>query len=78
MQSKTPSANALLVAFDLIAFVGLAAAIAVAAAIVLVATVLLLAGRAEAAPAARSAAWSSLSNPGTAAASAGRGASLLL
>lgn len=51
MQSKTPSANSLVVAFDLIAFVALAAAIAMAAAVVLVATVLLLAGRAEAAPA---------------------------
>ena len=51
MQSKTPSANSLVVAFDLIACVALAAAIAMAAAVVLVATVLLLAGRAEAAPA---------------------------
>jgi hypothetical protein len=51
MQSKTPSANPLLVAVDLIAFVALAAAIAMAAAIVLITMVLLLAGRAEAAPA---------------------------
>jgi len=51
MQTPTPSANARIVAIDLIAFVALAAAIALSAAIVLAATVLLLAGRAEAAPA---------------------------
>lgn len=51
MQSQSRTANARLVAMDLIAFVAIAAAIALAAAIVLVATVLLLAGRAEADPA---------------------------
>jgi Ca-activated chloride channel family protein len=50
MQSQTPSANARIVAFDLIAFVALAAAIALSAAVVLTAVVLLLAGRAEASP----------------------------
>lgn len=50
MHSNRPSANARIIAFDLIAFVALAAAIALAAASVLIATVLLLAGRAEAAP----------------------------
>lgn len=51
MHSQSPSANARIVAFDLIEFVVLAAAIALTAAVVLVASVLLLAGRAEAAPA---------------------------
>jgi Ca-activated chloride channel family protein len=51
MQSQSRTANARVVAMDLIAFVALAAAIALSAAIVLVATVLLLAGRAEAAQA---------------------------
>ncbi len=51
MTSQTPSANARIIAFDLIAFVALAGTIALATAVVLIATVLLLAGRAEAAPA---------------------------
>ncbi len=77
MHSQTPSANARIVAFDLIAFVALAAAIALAAAVVLIATVLLLAGRAEAAPVTRTNQGALLLSR-TAAASAGRGASLLL
>ena len=51
MQSHMPSANARIVAVDLIAFVALAGTIALATAVVLIATVLLLTGHAEAAPA---------------------------
>lgn len=50
MPNESPSANARVVAFDLISFVALAMAVALASAVVLVAAVLLLAGRAHAAP----------------------------
>ena len=50
MQTKNPSANARIVAFDLVACFALAASVALATAVVLVAAVLLLAGSAEASP----------------------------
>ena len=49
MQPDSPVRHSRVIAWDMLAFVGLAAAVALAAALVLVAAVLLLAGRAEAA-----------------------------